>query len=120
MKNLFCIVIGLLLVTGLACSRENEEDIIPTPTPDKCADNTATLSGEVSTIIQNNCAVSGCHVAGTGRVNFTIKQNIIDNATQIRTYTQSGFMPPSDSGRSLTTSQKDDIFCWVSAGAQDN
>ena len=112
---------GLLLLLGfpfLACNSENEEDILPGE--ELCQDNTATLSGVVSTIIETNCAVSGCHVQGTGRVNFTINENIIQNATQIRNFTHEGIMPPPESGNSLTAQEKMDIRCWVENGAQDN
>ena len=102
----------------LACNSENEEDMIPDD--DVCMDNTATLSGAVSTIISTNCAVPGCHVSGTGRANLTVKENIIQHASQIRTFTQNGIMPPPSSGRTLTAQQKQDIFCWVENGAQDN
>ena len=112
---------GLLLLLSfafLACNSENEEDILPGE--ELCQDNTATLSGAVSTIIETNCAVSGCHVSGTGRVNFTVSENIIQNATQIRNFTQAGIMPPPESGGSLTAQEKMDIRCWVENGAQDN
>ncbi|GAB3663053.1 hypothetical protein GCM10028791_38390 [Echinicola sediminis] len=117
------VVLGLLIGGMLACSSENEEDINPgngNGGNDRCEDNMATLSGEVSTIIENNCAISGCHVAGTGRLNLTVKANIIQNATQIRSYTESGFMPAASSGLTLTQRQKNDIFCWVADGAKDN
>ena len=120
MNKLKLMIIGVLLAAGVSCSSENEDDIQPKPSAERCEDNTATLSGDVQAIITNNCAVPGCHVSGTGRVDFTVKQNIIQSASTISSYTESGFMPPSGSGRSLTQSQKDDVFCWVSAGAQDN
>src|SRR5690606_28263802 len=97
---------------------ENEEDL--TPEDEVCLDNTATLSGSASTIINTNCAVPGCHVAGTGRANFTIKGNIIQNASTSRTFTQNGIMPPPRSGRSLTAEEKQRLFCWVENGALDN
>lgn len=103
-----------------SCGSEDEDDITPKPSEDRCEDNNATLSGSVGTIISTNCAISGCHVSGTDRVDLTVKANIIQNATLIRTYTESGFMPEASSGRTLTQAQKDDIFCWVENGAQDN
>lgn len=109
---------GLALSVLLACNSENEEDL--SPDDDVCMDNSATLSGSVSAIINTNCAVPGCHVSGTGRANFTVKENIIQNASQIRTFTQNGMMPPPPSGRTLTSQQKQDIFCWVENGVQDN
>lgn len=119
MKRISYLLSGLLLVLFMvACNSENEEDILPEE--EICQDNTATLSGAVSTIIETNCAVSGCHVSGTGRVNFTVSENIIQNAAQIRSFTQAGIMPPPESGGSLTAQEKRDIRCWVENGAQDN
>ncbi|MEX2594370.1 MAG: 2-polyprenyl-6-methoxyphenol hydroxylase [Anditalea sp.] len=118
MKFVKYILVGLALSASLGCNSENEEDLLPEE--EKCRDNTATLSGAVSTIIGTNCAVPGCHVSGTGRVNFTVKENIIQNAAQIRSFTQNEIMPPPQSGRTLSEKQKDDIFCWVENGAQDN
>ena len=118
MKTLIYIMLGMAISTLLACNSENEEDL--KPDDDVCMDNTPTLSGSISTIINTNCAVPGCHVSGTGRANFTVKENIIQHAFQIRTFTQNGIMPPPNSGRMLTAKQKQDIFCWVENGAQDN
>ncbi|QDH80021.1 2-polyprenyl-6-methoxyphenol hydroxylase [Echinicola soli] len=120
MNKLRLIIFGILLTVGMSCSSENEDDIQPDPSGDRCEDVSATLSGDVQSIITSNCAVPGCHVSGTGRVDFTNKQNIIQRASTINSYVQDGIMPPSGSGKSLTAGEKDDIFCWVSAGAQDN
>lgn len=118
MKTLKYFIAGLAFSAFIGCNSENEEDLLPNN--DKCKDNSATLSGAVSTIVNNNCAVPGCHVSGTGRVNFTVKENIIQNANTIRSFTQNGIMPPPQSGHTLSAQQKADIFCWVENGALDN
>ncbi|MDN3667780.1 2-polyprenyl-6-methoxyphenol hydroxylase [Echinicola jeungdonensis] len=122
MKLMKYLMVFMLLVFAGACSSENEEDINPgNGNGDPCENNNATLSGDVLAIINANCAVSGCHVpGGTGTVDFTVKENIIQNATTIRTYTQSGFMPPPEANNTLSEQEKDDIYCWVANGAQDN
>jgi hypothetical protein len=112
------IMLGLVFFL-IHCSSENEEDLQPSNN-DRCKENTATLSENIIPIINQSCAISGCHVSGTGRVDLSVKENIIQNATQIRTFTQSGFMPPADSGRTLTAAQKENIYCCVENGAQDN
>ncbi|WPP49331.1 SprB repeat-containing protein [Catalinimonas niigatensis] len=78
------------------------------------------FSARISDIISTNCAVSGCHVAGTGRLNFNEKSNILDNANTIKSRTGSKVMPPPDSGRSLSDDQIQAIACWVDDGAIDN
>ncbi|MEM9856887.1 MAG: hypothetical protein AAF843_06010 [Bacteroidota bacterium] len=76
------------------------------------------FSNEIEAIISSNCAVSGCHVANTGRVNFNVLSNIQNKAQQIKSRTQSGSMPPGN--RSITQTQIDLIACWVDDGALDN
>ena len=111
----------LCLIVFGACSSESEDSLPPPPPPSEtCEDMNVSLAQDVIPIIQQNCAVSGCHVAGTGRADFTVKTNIIQNASLIRTNTQSGIMPPVSSGKSLTAAQKEAIACWVQNGANDN
>ncbi|MCE7057891.1 2-polyprenyl-6-methoxyphenol hydroxylase [Algoriphagus sp. AGSA1] len=108
-----------LLLISISCSSESE-DQLPPPSANRCEDSNASLSADIIPILQQNCAVSGCHVAGTGRADFTVDDNIIQFASQISTNTQAGTMPPSGSGRSLSNEQKELIFCWVNGGAKDN
>lgn len=77
-------------------------------------------SSSVKSIIDLNCAISGCHIAGTSRVDFTVFSNVQTQATNIRTRTQNGVMPPSDSDRSLTDTEIGTIACWVDDGALNN
>ncbi len=76
------------------------------------------FANDIKPIIASNCAVSGCH-NGTQSPNFTIDNNIIENASRIKTRTGSGSMPPQ--GRSdLTNDEIQAIACWVDDGALDN
>lgn len=74
----------------------------------------------VKAIIKNNCAISGCHVAGTGRANFTEFSQIKRNASTIKSLTQSKAMPPAHSGKSLSAEEIAAIACWVDDGAPQN
>lgn len=115
------VTISSFLMISISCSSESEDQLpVPMPVEDKCEDSNVSLVDDIIPTLQQNCAISGCHVEGTGRVDFTIKENIIQVATQIRTNTESGFMPPASSGLSLTTAEKEEIFCWVSSGAKNN
>jgi hypothetical protein len=120
-KNQWAILASFaaLLSISISCGSESE-DQLPPPSAVRCEDSNPTLSADVLPIIQQNCAVSGCHVAGTGRADFTVKDNILQYASTISANTQSGFMPPAGSGRSISATQKELIFCWVTKGAQDN
>jgi len=74
------------------------------------------FAASVSGIIQNNCAVTGCH-NGSQFPDFRIFKNIQDNAAQVKNLTQDGTMPAEGS---LTQEQKDLIACWVDDGALNN
>lgn len=121
-KYLFWIIsFGIVI----SCSSGDEEDRLPDENPDhgsteRCDEVVSTLSANVLPIINNNCAISGCHISGGQFPDFTNRDNIISNATLIRTQTESGAMPASESGLTLTTQQKDAIFCWVASGATNN
>ena len=108
------------LMISISCSSDSEDQIPTPPAPDACEGSTASLANDIMPILQQNCAVSGCHVSGTGRQNFTVKATVIQFANQIRTNTQSGVMPPATSGKSLSAAEKALISCWVSNGAKDN
>lgn len=79
-----------------------------------------TFSNTIQDIISTNCAVTGCHVAGTNLPNFSEKSNVISNAARIRSRTTARTMPPARSNRSLTDEQIAQIACWVEDGAPDN
>lgn len=115
----FMASLAALLLISISCASESE-DQLPPPSAVRCEDSNPTLSADIQPIIQQNCAVAGCHVAGTGRADFTIKENILQYASTIMANTQSGFMPPSGSGQSISASQKELIYCWVNKGAKDN
>lgn len=124
MKKLaFCLA---LFLTGLilSCGSSEDQDPGPGTTPPnqqgRCDNITSTLSNHVLSIINTNCAISGCHVSGAQAPDLSIRDNIISNAQAIRVQTESGNMPKSGSGLTLTPQEKDLIFCWVASGALNN
>jgi hypothetical protein len=85
-----------------------------------CSNNTSnSFAAHVSPIIQNTCAVSSCHAAGSinGVGPLTNYTQISSVASSIRTAVNSGSMPKNSS---LTSSQKASIICWIDAGALNN
>lgn len=78
------------------------------------------FSNTIQDIVSTNCAVTGCHVAGTNLPNFSEKSNVISNAARIMSRTTAKTMPPARSNRSLTDEQIAQIACWVEDGAPDN
>jgi len=75
------------------------------------------FEGEVKNIIDTNCAISGCHVSGTARADFTSLTVIQNNALSIKTRTANKSMPKNGS---LTNQEIDIIACWVDDGAKNN
>lgn len=71
----------------------------------------------ISNIISSNCAITGCHVSGGIRADFTQFSNVQSRASQIKSRTQSGNMPKTGS---LSQQQIDLIACWVDDGALNN
>jgi hypothetical protein len=74
------------------------------------------FAANISPIIQNNCAINGCH-NGSQFPDFRVFKNIQDNAGRIKTQTSSRSMPI---GRVLTQTQIEQIACWVDDGALQN
>ena len=74
----------------------------------------------IAPIIKANCAISGCHVAGTSRANFNEFAEVKSRSVTIKNYTQSGHMPPAGSGKKLTSQEVEAIACWVNDGAPEN
>ncbi len=75
-------------------------------------------SNEIKSIIDTNCAVSGCHVSGNSIPNFSVFSNVKNRASSIKTRTGNKSMPPD--GRSISQEQINKIACWVEDGANEN
>lgn len=78
------------------------------------------FKSSVKSIFEMNCAVTGCHVSGTKRVNLEEFDGIQKNASRILSLTKSGAMPPKNSGKQLTASEVDLLACWINDGAKAN
>jgi len=132
MRNLIFLLLIITLV-AMACSKGGDTVTAPTTPPVtppvttppvtppalNCASIDSKFGTVISVIIQNSCATSGCHSAGSSNgpgalTNFT---QINASASSIRNSVESGRMPK---GGSLTTAQKQAISCWVESGAPNN
>lgn len=77
-----------------------------------------TLENDIRSIIQTNCAVSGCHDgSNANRPNFTEDGTIRSRASNIKARTSNKTMPPSSSGQSLTDEEIALLACWADDGA---
>ncbi len=78
------------------------------------------FADEVFPIIQANCAVSGCHVAGNGIPVWDDYTTIAENADRIYFRVEGKTMPPETSGNSLTEDEIETILNWIDVGAPNN
>lgn len=77
------------------------------------------LFTEIKDIVQTNCAISGCH-NGSRFPDLRLDDNIVAQASRIMSRTASRSMPPSSSGKSLSSEEIAAIACWVNDGAPLN
>lgn len=75
-------------------------------------------ASNVQSIMQSDCATSGCHNGNNSLPNFNDFNTVQNNAGSIKSRTQSGSMPPG--GRTISQSQINAIACWVDDGAKNN
>lgn len=117
-KALLVSMVFILTITiTISCSKSNNGG--GTTTVDCSTVTNKAFAADVSSIIQNSCAQSGCHNSGSGNgpgalTNYT---QIAGAASTIRSSVSSGRMPKSGS---LTTTQKNSIICWIDNGAPNN
>lgn len=119
--------VGLFLALVSACT----QDKLPEPmVGDECSDLDATYNGAIKEIINQTCAVTGCHVSGGGAPgNFTTfaglegfandgANGFRDRVIVLRSDPNVG-MPPdfaTVSPQDLTDEQLEIFRCWADAG----
>jgi len=107
---------ALLFIFG-GCTYDNAEELYG---ESECQQNGVSFARTIAPIIQNNCAISGCHVNGRQLPTLENYDQIAANAQRIRFRTSNGTMPPASSGKSLTQEEIDQINCWVESGTPEN
>lgn len=106
----------MAMVWSFSCSGDSEEALFDQP---DCT-VPVSLSAEIMPLLQSNCAIDGCHTAGTGLPDFMVKENVLEYAAEIKRRTADGSMPPPYSGIALTSDEINKISCWVDQGKKDN
>ncbi len=105
-----------------ACYYDHEEELYP-GTPD-CNTETATYSGKVSAIIQQNCLVCHSQAANNGNVTlegFQRLKTYADNGKLLGVITHSaGFIPMPQNAPKLSDCDIATIQQWVAQGAPNN
>ena len=105
-----------------ACYYDNEEELYELYyNANPCDTSTVTFSGTIFPIIQGNCSISGCHIAGgTG-------PGLFENYDQVKSFVDNGKlenrvlvlknMPPISP---LTNCQQLQIQQWLDRGAPND
>ena len=114
-NKLVAVIYAVFIIGIYGCKFNNEEELYALV---NCNNEEVTFTNTVSPIIINNCATTGCHVAGTERVlltNYTeIKAAI--NGVENRTITDKN-MPPSGP---LSACDISKLKKWIDDGALNN
>ncbi len=108
----------LVLLAGLSGCFYDKEELLYPGTVD-CSSVNESFNINVQPIIQNSCAIAGCHdAASTNKGGPFTNYNLIKNkASIIKSQVTSGAMPQ---GSSLSANQIQLISCWVNSGALNN
>lgn len=75
------------------------------------------LFSQVKTLIQNNCAISGCH-AGVQPPDFRVDCNIVMNGSLIQQRAVNGNPSPMPPTGLLSASERQKITDWINAGGK--
>ncbi|MFM2226379.1 MAG: hypothetical protein RJA07_2581 [Bacteroidota bacterium] len=114
MRNIL-ITTTLVIATLVACKKTTT-----TATATDCSGSNKSFSSDVKLIISSSCATgSSCHGTGSTRGcgALTTYTEIYANRNSVSSSVSSGRMPL---GSTLTSTQKNNIICWVNQGAANN
>lgn len=135
--NLFTISIALLMVGFQSCRHhpiEPVDDNTDTISSGECDPDSIYFNQDVMPIIQQNCAVTGCHGGGSAQngVDLTSYQSIMNTADvepfdtdgsdlyEVITETDPDDIMPQPPNPPLTNEEIDIIAAWINQGAQNN
>lgn len=114
MKYFNCTVLAAACLLALSsCEWQSEEVLFAEP--DACAEP-LTFAIHIAPIVQTNCAIGGCHIAGGQPPELDSYEKVKAHSAYVLQEVQSGNMPPSSSGKSLREEEIDQIACWVKQG----
>ena len=117
MKKYLLFIACLFLVSFYACSDDMDDMPGGMMEEDECDGTSYTYTNAIKSIVDSNCALSGCHDGSNERPDFTTYDGISANAGGAASRTAAGVMPPAASGISLTEDQILMIKCWAESGA---
>ena len=112
-------ILSAILILSQGCYNDNVEELYEFEDPN-CDTLDVSFSNQVFPIIQGNCSITGCHVAGGNGMlleNYNNVKAYVDNGTMFDRVVNTQDMPPS---QPLTSCQIDQIDSWINAGAPNN
>lgn len=105
-----------------SCVKNNIEDMAGNDTSTAACDSAYIFSGGVAEILENKCAVTGCHVSGFQPGDFTsydvVKDKINSGIFEFYVYDIQS-MPPQTSGLALTDCEKKILRNWIKDDAPE-
>ncbi|MDI9320396.1 MAG: hypothetical protein QM530_07985 [Phycisphaerales bacterium] len=120
-------IIGLTLVTAtlvfigtqMSCYKDNKEAMYPSGT---CDTNSITWRNNIKPIVDNSCAISGCHDASTAAGGYALNtysgvKKMADN-NQFIAVIELGSMPKNATHLDACTINK--VRRWINTGALEN
>ena len=114
------VIAAVAVVLATACYYDNEEDLYQF-TNTGCDTTNVSFKNDIEPILQGNCSISGCHVAGGGGpgifTNYAGVMEKVNNGTIRNRVLVQKDMPP---GAPLTDCQLNLIRAWLDAGAPNN
>lgn len=113
MRHFLYTILSSLLLVLAACEWESEEELFAGS--EACAEQLR-FTTHIAPLIQTNCAISGCHVAGGQSPELSSYEQVKARAADVRQEVESGQMPPPSSGKSLSEEEIQQIACWVEQG----
>ena len=117
--------LGLLGFLGAGCYNDNLEDLYPN-TGGNCQLDSVKFCTTIQPIINQSCAITGCHDAATAAFGFDLStyagvQIIANNGKLVATTTHAGGVSPMPKNSDkLSDCKLSQIQKWVADGAPNN
>ena len=120
MKKLLLLLTLISTISLCITSCSDDDDEETTTMVGDVACNTVTYDATVKAIVSTNCTLSGCHADGTANASYTTYEGlktVVDNGKFKTRVIDLKTMPPAGA---LTTTQLNQLQCWLNDGAPNN
>lgn len=124
-QSISFLLIGILIIF-YACTNKKADQIAPVTPGVNCDTINLSFAGDIMPILQQNCALSGCHDAATNSGGYTYESYAgfmepINNGRLLGAINrQQGFVPMPKNAPKLSDCDIARITHWIEIGAPDN